>query len=54
MPVGIEIKESAASLEETTIEQIDFKKSLSISNCRGQGYDGARVMSDAAYSGVQA
>ena len=43
---------SAASLEKKTVKMIE-DRGLNITNCRGQGYDGASVMSG-VYSGVQA
>ena len=58
-PVDIVVRESfivtdhsAASLEKKTVKMIE-DRGLNITNCRGQGYDGASVMSG-VYSGVQA
>ena len=62
-PVNIVIRESfvgftdvtdhsAASLTEKTVKMVE-DRGLKITNCRGQGYDGASVMSG-IYTGVQA
>ena len=44
---------SVAALETKTIDIIEENGLLSINKCRGQGYDGASVMSG-IYKGVQA
>jgi len=47
-----ELKHHAAKDYEQLIREIVFKLNLDISKCRGQGYDGAAVMSG-KYKGVQ-
>lgn len=62
-PVSIEIEEVSLGFSEvcdhsaiglsTKIKQLLHNNNLDLLKCRGQGYDGARVMSG-AYGGVQA